>query len=288
MLCIPLPACTQSSRSTSGGSMELLTLHSKVFANTRFIRVWLPPDYANPTSASRKYPVFYFTDGIAVFHGRQLDRIAAQLILSGQIAPAIFVGIDNGGSTRESKSPGSDRANEYLPFPDEYLEPPLPDPKGKLFPGFLTNEVRPLVESRYRVNGEIGIAGSSYGAAIALYTVLQNPAGYRWLLLESPSLYINHDRLLSLSENQKRWPSRVFIGAGTDEGEGDAKQEMVNDVKRLSRTIQDGTTTCTLIVPGAQHSEDAWRARLPLALEFLLGNHPCPSSTRGNIPEPNQ
>lgn len=276
LLCARVPARPQVASATSSGSMELLTLHSSIFANTRTIRVWLPPGYASPSSASRKYPVFYFTDGIAVFHGRQLDRIAAQLIASGKIPPAIFVGIDNGGSTQESKNPETDRANEYLPFPDEFLNPPLPHPQGKLFPDFFTREVRPLVESRYRVNGEIGLAGSSYGAAIALYTVLQNPASFRWLLLESPSLYIDHDHLLRLSAEQKRWPSRVYIGAGTDEGEGDSKQEMVNDVNRLTRAIQSHTASCTFIVPGAQHNEDAWRNRLPGALEFLLGNRPCP------------
>jgi predicted alpha/beta superfamily hydrolase len=278
MLCNLSPARPQSPPTTSSDSFELLTLHSRVFSNTRTIRVWLPPGYSSPSSAARRYPVFYFTDGIAVFHGRLLDRIAAQLITAGQIPPAIFVGIDNGGSTRESKNPGTDRANEYLPFPDQFLAPPLPNPKGKLFPDFFTHEVRPLVESRYRVNGEIGLAGSSYGAAIALYTVLQDPAAYRWLLLESPSLYINNDHLLRLSEEQKRWPPRIYIGAGTDEGDGDAKQEMVNDVNRLTRAIQDHTASCTVIVPGARHNEDAWRARLPAALEFLLGNHACPSS----------
>jgi len=96
------------------GSIELLTLRSKVFSNTRTIRVWLPPGYETAASSMRKYPIFYFTDGVAVFHGRRADEVAWQLIVTGQIPPVILVGIDNGGSTRESKTPGSDRANEYL------------------------------------------------------------------------------------------------------------------------------------------------------------------------------
>jgi predicted alpha/beta superfamily hydrolase len=161
--------------------------------------------------------VFYFTDGIATFHGRQLDRIANRLVLSGRIPPTIFVGIDNGGSTRESKNPGSDRANEYLPYPDDFLLPPVPNPQGKLFPAFLEEEVRPLVESRYRTSSTIGIAGASYGAAIALFTVMEHPGRYQWLLLESPSLYIANDALLRRSETVQNWPSRVYVGAGTDE-----------------------------------------------------------------------
>jgi predicted alpha/beta superfamily hydrolase len=199
------------------------------------------------------------------------------LIAMHQIPPTIFVGIDNGGSTQESKHPGLDRANEYLPFPDEFLEPPLPNPHGMLFPEFFEHEVRPLVESRYRTNQQIGIAGSSYGAVIALYTVLKRPSSYRWLLLESPSLYVDHEALLKLSDVQKQWPKRVYVGAGTREGEGDG-QEMVRDVKTLKSTIEDRTATCLLIVPGAQHNEDAWRARLPVALKFLVADQPCPST----------
>jgi len=135
---------------TSAPRTELLTLHSRIFGNTRTIRVWLPPGYDDPAQANSRYPVFYFTDGIASFHGRHLDTIAEELIRSGKIPATIFVGIDNGGSTVESKNPGSDRANEYLPYPDSFLDPPLPNPRGNLFPDFLEQEVRHLVESKFR------------------------------------------------------------------------------------------------------------------------------------------
>jgi enterochelin esterase-like enzyme len=271
---------------------ELLSLHSKIFNNTRTIRVWLPPEYQDQKQSDRKFPVFYFTDGVAAFHGRELDRVAAELIRSREIPPTIFVGIDNGGSTLESKNPGTDRANEYLPYPDNFLTPPLPNPQGKLFPSFLENEVRPLVESRYRTNGDIGLAGSSYGAAIALYTVIERPDHYRWLLLESPSVYISHDELLRRSKTTWKWPSRVYVGAGTNEGDGDAKQEMVKDVNHLKDIIGTWTPVCMVVVPGAEHNEDAWRTRLPAALRFLLGNQTCQNlqpklpATQAVLPSP--
>lgn len=268
----------EKANASTAGSMELLTLHSKVFSNTRNIRVWLPPGYGDPGSSNRTYAVFYFTDGVAVFHGRALDRIAAELTEAHQIPPTIFVGIDNGASTRESKTPGTDRANEYLPFPDKFLDPPLKNPHGKLFPEFFEQEVRPLVEKRYRTNGEVGIAGSSYGGVIALYTALKRPDEFKWLLIESPSLYVDHDALLKLAAAQERWPSRVYVGAGTDEGEGDSKREMVDDVRKLMHAIGHRTESCSVIVDGAQHNEDAWRARLPFALRFLLAGDPCPRS----------
>jgi predicted alpha/beta superfamily hydrolase len=258
------------------GTLELLTLHSKVFSNTRTIRVWLPPGYYDWSKSASRYPVFYFTDGIATFHGRKLDQVAERLIRRGKIPSTIFVGIDNGGSTLESKAPLSDRANEYLPYPDEFLSPPISDPQGKRFPEFLEREVRPLVESKYRTQGDVGLAGSSYGAAIALYTVMERPGKYRWLLLESPSLYIHNDELLRRAAKFHDWPQRFYVGAGTNEGEADAKREMVDDVRRLVKLLGDRTEACQVIVSGAEHGEDAWRARLPDALEFVLGNSNCP------------
>jgi predicted alpha/beta superfamily hydrolase len=256
-------------------AVEELTLTSKIFRNTRTIRVFLPPRYSDSAQINRRYPVFYFTDGIAVFHGRKLVQIAKALIEEDQIPPMIFVGIDNGGSTRESKNPGSDRANEYLPFQDTFLQPPLPSPQGGLFPKFLAEEVQPMIDSKYRTSQEIGLGGSSYGAEIALYTVMAQSGRYRWLYLESPSLYVHNDELLRRSENFKNWPERIYVGAGTAEGANGDGQEMIDDVKRFSKMIEHQTKSCLLIVEGAHHEEEAWRARLPDALRFLLGSGSC-------------
>jgi len=270
-----LPANRLAAETPPDG-IELLTLRSKIFANTRSIRVWLPPGYHHAANRSRRYPVFYFTDGVAAFDGRRLDVLARELIRAGKIPPTIFVGIDNGGSTRESKNPGSDRADEYLPFPDDSLVPPVPAPHGKLFPTFFETEVRPLVESRYRASGDIGLAGASYGGAIAVYTAMENPGRYKWLLIESPSLYIADDILLRRAESFRLWPGRVYIGAGTSEGQGDAKREMVDDATRFAKSVSGSSQACFLLVAGAEHSEAAWRARLPAALTFLLGDSACP------------
>ncbi len=270
-----------SSEVTSAPRIDLLTLRSKIFGNTRTIRVWLPSGYDDAAQAQSKYPVFYFTDGTATFHGRNLDGTAHRLIRGGKIPATIFVGIDNGGSTLESKNPGSDRATEYLPYPDDSLVPAIPVPHGRQFPDFLEQEVRPLVESKYRTQNAVGLAGASYGAAIALYTVLERPGRYRWLLLESPSLYIDNDHLLRRATQFQQWPLRVYIGAGTQEGKGEAKLEMVNDVKRLAKSIRRNSNVCVLIVPSAEHSEEAWRSRLPAALKFLLGSDSCEISDQG-------
>jgi predicted alpha/beta superfamily hydrolase len=270
----------------SPAHIDTLTLQSAIFHNTRLLRIWVPPGYDDPQTKSTQYPVVYFTDGIATQHGRRLDSIAAGLTAQGTIPPTIFVMIDNGGSTKESHHPMRDRADEYLPYPDAPAswDPPLPDPHGKLFPDFLENEVRPLVESRFRIRTDAahtGIGGSSYGGAIAVYTVIARPGHYGLLLVESPSLYIGGHALLHAADTNRLWPDRVYIGAGTSEGAtADARTAMVADGKALADLITNHapqTRLCYWVVPGAEHGEPAWRARLPAALAFVLGKGQCPT-----------
>lgn len=161
---------------------------------------------------------------------------------------------------------------------------------GKLFPAFLETEVRPLVESRFptRVDtAHIGLAGSSYGGAIALYTAIARPGHYGLLLLESPSLYIGDPALLHAIESVHTWPDRIYIGVGTNEGStADARHEMVADSRTFANLLAhhaSRTRTCLRAVPGAEHNEDAWRARLPAALAFVLGTGACPSAPPDSV-----
>lgn len=47
------------------GSLRLHELRSRIFRNTRLVRVWLPPDY--DASAATRYPVLYLNDGQNLF-----------------------------------------------------------------------------------------------------------------------------------------------------------------------------------------------------------------------------
>ena len=51
-----------------------------------------------------------------------MDETLTGLLGEGRIPPLIAVGIDNAGR--------SGRAKEYLPYPDEFLDPPEPSPQG--------------------------------------------------------------------------------------------------------------------------------------------------------------
>lgn len=265
-------------------AIEPLTLRSKVFRNTRQLRVLVPPSYNDPQSADRRYPVFYFFDGIAAFDAWGVPQVAQELWSQGAIPELLFVGIDNGGSTRESKNPVRDRASEYLPYRDQsWTTPDAPTPRGDRLPAFLFDEVMPLVNQRYRTltdAGATGLAGDSFAGVAVLYLAIKRPERLGLLLVESPSLHIGDGRLLAEAKQATLWPGAVYLGVGTQEGEGaDTQQEMVASVRALSASLEAREPRPRVhleITPGAAHGYDAWRQRLPIALRWLLDPTPVP------------
>ena len=270
------------SRSPGDTRLETIALESRVFGNTRSLRVLLPPGYDE--EPDRRYPVLYLLDGQTLFdagdfnttHAWDVDETVEVLLAQGAIEPLIVVGIDNPG-LRE-------RPRELLPWFDEYLQPPLPDPQGKQFPGFLVDEVLPRVAARYRVlegAEHTGLGGVSYGGLAALYAVIHRPGVFGRLLVESPGLYVNGAAVLDEAEGFEAWPRKISLAVGTNEEgrpgcvESDMSSEAVRDVLRLEAILgRHGLSKDRLrlqIDPCAEHDEQAWGRRLPGALRFLYG-----------------
>jgi len=260
-------------------SRETLRLESTVFANTRSLRVLLPPSYGQ--ARDRRYPVFYFLDGVAAWDAWGVPDVVELLWQEGEIPEYIFVSIDNGGSTLETADPVRDRASEYLPYPDPSWTEAPPVPRGDRFPAFLLDEVMARVDHEYRTAPEgasTGLAGDSYAGAAALYTAMRHPDRIGLLLVESPSLHVGAGRLLREAAAASRWPRRVYLGVGTAEGDTpEAQAGMVVTVRELANTLEvhpSAPEVLLVVREGADHWYDAWRERLPKALRFLLAAKP--------------
>jgi enterochelin esterase-like enzyme len=258
------------------GDLRLHEFHSRVFRNARMLRIWLPPRYDAPDNHARQYPVLYLNDGQNLFDRAtafggvewQVDETADRLIRQEVIPPLIIVGVDNAQS---------DRIKEFLPY--RSFHPPVLRPQGKRYPDFLMNEVMPFVQERYciaRGPENTGLGGSSLGALISLYTVIERPGVFGRLLLESPSLFISHRRILKYSRRCRQWPEEVFLAIGTREaGREDKDKRVVGDVRLLERILQseglDDRRLRVKIDEGATHNEGEWAKRFPEALSFLFG-----------------
>ncbi len=258
------------------GDLRLHEFHSRIFGNTRFVRVWLPPGYDDLQNASRVYPVLYLNDGQNLFEASasftgvewQVDDAADPLIREGVIPPMIIVGLDNAGR---------DRLREYMPH--RSLHPRMFRVQGTRYPSFLFKEVMRFMAIHYRVATgpeNTGLGGSSLGALIALYTVAVNPGMIGKLLLESPSLWASNRQIIRQSRSVKRWPERIFLGTGTNEvGREDRNRSVVDDVQELAAIFRRsglGENRLRLkIEEGGTHHESAWARRFPEALRFLFG-----------------
>lgn len=265
--------------------IRLHEFRSEVFGSSRMLRVLVPEDYDAPANHDRVYSVLYLNDGQNLFDSStavlnamewQVDETVHALVASGEIDPLIVVGIDNAGRRGRFK--------EYFPWVDEYLDPPNPDPQGARYPDFLVNEVLPFIEQRYRVRTDAegrGLGGSSAGALAALFAAVRRPGVFGRLLIESPSLYVADARVLQEAASLTAWPSRIYLGGGTNEM-GSATcdpavpgdDELVRDLRRLESIALaaglDSSRVEVVIVPCAVHNECAWADRLPSALRFLF------------------
>jgi len=251
-------------------------LRTRIFRNTRLLRVWLPPDY--DVAGVRRYPVLYLNDGQNLFdpatafagvHWR-VGETAGQLIAEGKIPALIIVGIDN---------TGKNRVREYIPY--RSLDMRLFGPQGKCYPEFLLREVMPLIEKYYRVAKgpeHTGLGGSSLGGLITLYTQLAAPGVFGRLLIESPSLFVANRKILEECRSFRDWSHRIYLGIGTREvGNAGKDERAVNDMRELDRILRAAglgeERLKVWIEEGASHNEAAWGARFPGAMEFLYSGH---------------
>jgi predicted alpha/beta superfamily hydrolase len=269
--------------SMSPGRLEIVDFESRVFGNTRKLRIWLPSGYDDPGNRDHSYPVLYLNDGQNLFDGGtaafgrewKADETATELQRTGRAQAVVIVGIDN---------TGRQRAREYLPWPDDSYSPPEPDPQGRHYAQFLSNEVLPFVEQRYRVARQRegrALGGSSYGALITMHVALTRPELFSRFLLESPSFYVDSAHILRDARAARLTMDRVFLGVGTNElarpdcGEHPDNVEAVNNVRELVAILaraglREEERTMLVVEQCAVHNEDAWAGRFPAALAFLF------------------
>ena len=254
----------------AGGNLLLHELRSAIFGNTRLLRVWLPPAYDK--SSSTRYPVLYLNDGQNLFDPAtafagvhwQVGETASRLIAEQKIPPLILV-----GNTKN-------RIREYVPY--RSTDPRVFFAKGKDYPNFLRYELMPLIEGQYPVltgPEHTGLGGSSLGGLITLYTQLVAPGLFGRALIESPSLFVANRKILEQSRPFRDWPTRTYLATGTREvGDQEKDARIVGDVRELESILRaaglDDQRLKVRIDEGATHSESAWAARFPDALQFLF------------------
>jgi predicted alpha/beta superfamily hydrolase len=246
----------------------------------RYVDVWLPPTYEE---TGPHHPVLYMHDGQNLFDPASsyagidwgIDEAVMRLAKHGEFIAPIVVGIWNSPERRLEYMPQKPaqsgrirttfaRTAQGSLLSDAYLD-------------FLVHQVKPFIDAAYHTlpgPESTSVMGSSMGGLISLYALEQYPdvfgaagcvsthwpAGRNWLV---------HAMGLELPRAGRH---RLYFdyGTATLDAEYEPYQRRMDEHVREAG-YQRGDDWVTLKFPGAEHSERAWRERVHLPLQFLLG-----------------
>lgn len=202
------------------------------------IFVYLPPCY--DTDSSRSYPVLYLFPGFggsnSDFFGAGTNRIADELILSGEIPPFLIAGMDD----------------------------PFPDLDARIF----TEKILPFMEARFRIRADRryhAAAGGSFGGAVAYHLAFK-----RYDLVSSAGIFGN-GAAVGEEESIRAWLAaipaeqrpRVFINVG------ESDTYMLERAKVLIPMLDEaGIQHMDIFSPG-KHSGDYWVSNFPAYFRWL-------------------
>jgi predicted alpha/beta superfamily hydrolase len=261
------PAAPRAPSARPGVQVLATPFTIPVLDRLRTVRLYLPPGYG---SGSQRYPVVYMHDGQNLFDDatsyagewgvdETLDASAARGGLE-----AIVVGIDNGGVLRMT---------ELNPFD----HPRFGKGEGRPYVDFIAQVLKPWVDSHYRtLTGpeHTAVIGSSMGGLISDYAIHRHPTVFGRAGVLSPAYWTAPGIHEHAQDNPLPPGARVYFSMGEREG-----KSAIPDVQRMHALMaaqrpEPGAVTLR-IVPGAQHNEAAWRAELPLVLDFLFAPVPA-------------
>lgn len=229
----------------------------------RTIHIYVPPEYSSDTVS--RYPVIYMMDGESSFNDLanmgpewEIDEVINQASSEGK-PTAIVVGIEE----------AEDRDAEYTPF----INDDNPDAHGDKFSEWVATDLKDLIDSNYRTRKDAastGIGGISRSGMMAYYMLMAHPDVFGMALIQSPSMWVDHDRLMDmeLTESQLK-DKKIFVSVGQYEG-----GIMVPHAKEVFEKFKNqGLGEDQLrfeMIMNESHWHITWRKSFALAFPWLM------------------
>lgn len=297
LLCGSFTAHCQSLQKPVAGRIDHIERFPSKLVEDRNIDVWLPANY----DGKRRCAVLYMQDGQMLFDSTttwnhqawDVDNVVTRLQQAGQLQDVIVVGVWNAGARRHPNyfpqkpfeqltAAGRDTVQQQLRRSSGSAEAFQPNSDAYL--RFLVTEVKPMIDSKYRVYTDARhtfVAGSSMGGLISLYAICEYPkvfGGASCLSTHWPGTF-------TLANNPMPAAFLRYLRTNLPDPRthklyfdcGDQTLDALYPViqRQADALVQERGYTArnwqTRYVPGADHSERAWRRRLDQPLRFLLG-----------------
>jgi predicted alpha/beta superfamily hydrolase len=245
------------------------------------VDVWIPPGY----SEDKRYPVIYMHDGQNIFEpissiggvAWEMDKAVTRLMDAKKIPSVIVVGVWNSEIRWREYMPGA--VYEMADFEKNrtaFLERAGGAPLSDFYLTFLVTEVKPFIDSNYQTlpdQKNTFIMGSSMGGLISLYATCRYPGVFYGAGCLSTHWPAGRSELVDGLSGMLPEPAnhKLYFDYGTiglDAAYEPLQLQMDEQIREMG---YDESNWMTRKFEGADHNEAAWRARVDIPLEFLLG-----------------
>ena len=234
------------------------------YRNTKkTLHVYVPPKYAQDSIT--RYPVIYLMDGESSFNDLQnespewqVDEVINAASQDGK-QTAIVIGINQ----------SENRNAEYTP----YIDKDNPDAHGKQFGKWLTTDLKSWVDSNYRTKTDASsttIGGISRSGMMAYYLIMAHPDIYGNALIQSPSMWVDYDRLMAMELSpQEMEGKKFFVSVGEKEGGPMNPHAKAVYDKFKSKGLGDDQVKLS-IIEGEGHWHPTWRKSFAIGYPWIM------------------
>ncbi|MCC2617324.1 esterase family protein [Aestuariibacter halophilus] len=263
----------------------------------RTIDVWLPSTY----DGKRQHDVLIMHDGDMLFDARltwnnqewQVDEVAGQLIDAGHVRPFIVVAVPNAGAARHAEyfpqqpfmSLTVDTQQALYDVQRDENVPLFAQPVySDAYATYLVKDVLPYIEQHYAVNTAPSsriLAGSSMGGLISWYTLTRYPDSFGGAICMSThwpgAMQPQHPAFDAFyTYLQAHLPTlkdkRLYFDYGDETIDAwyPPLQQRIDNL--LQANDIPATQWTSRYFAGANHSEQAWAARLDVPLRWMFAS----------------
>lgn len=237
------------------------------FKLKRTIHLYLPDNY---DMSDERYPVMYMYDGHNLFFDEDATygkSWGLKEFLDHDDKNFIIVGI-------ECNHEGRERLNEFCPYTlkESYLGSITG--KGEELMDWVIDELKPYIDSHYRTipfRECTGIAGSSMGGLMALYTVIKYNQYFSKAACLSSAIGICQYQLKEELKQAYISPdTRVYLSHGKKETYSQEHLERVqNLLSYFYQEIVKRGGACCINITNGKHNEASWEKENETYMHFL-------------------
>jgi predicted alpha/beta superfamily hydrolase len=137
----------------------------------------------------------------------------------------------------------------------------------------VANDLKAWVDSNYRTKADPGstyIGGISRSGMMAYYMLMAKPEVFGNAIIQSPSMWVDHDRLLKMELTEKQLRGKkIFVSVGAKEG-----GIMIPHAKQVYQKFKNyGLSDDEVkleIIPKEGHWHITWRKSFALAYPWFM------------------